>query len=206
MSRNDLVLDDERARAFLEEDVVVEEKLDGASVAIWLGLHDSVRVATRGGAAARDRAGQRGPLRRWASERTASLSTLLHGGWVLYAEWLWFAHGIRYRRLPDWLIGLDLWHDAHGFLPLAERDRRLDAAAIPLPPRLFAGSLGSRPRLEQLAARSAYGDDPAEGVVVRRVAPEGPRCAKCVRAGFRQRSDAEWLRPLCNGRMPVRVS
>lgn len=178
----------ERARWF-DEPVVVEEKLDGANVAVWLEGGES-RVAGRGGVGAMDRAGQLGRLRAWAAERSRELQILLDGGMALYGEWLWLVHSIRYDRLPDWLVILDLWSAETGFLSITDRDSRASNAGFVTPPHLFSGVLGSWSRLEALLGSSAFGDDPVEGLILRRDAT-GERC-KLVAPRFQQSSDSSW--------------
>lgn len=187
-----LVVPAEEVCRWLEQPVVVEEKLDGANVALWLDdPTDEVRVASRGGAGARDRAGQLGRLRAWSAERRQELGQLLEGGGVLYAEWLWLEHGVHYDRLPDLLVALDLWHPDSGFAVLAERDRRCLDADLALPPRLFEGVLTSEKGVRELISRSVYSSDrTAEGLILR--AGDGARC-KLVAAGHVRRSDQEWL-------------
>lgn len=198
-SRDDQVLSSAEAALFFAREVVVEEKLDGASVVLWLDDDGAVRSATRGGAGALDRAGQLGPLRAWTMERSDALRRLLDSGWALYGEWLWLAHGIPYRRLPDWLVALDLWHPSWGFASLEERDARLRAARLIGPPRMDRGILDSQARLDALMERSAYGDEPAEGAIVRLVEAEsGPRMAKVLAPGYARRTDEEWRRPVRN--------
>lgn len=211
-SRDDRVLSASESKSFLEREVVVEEKLDGASVALWLDGEGAVRVSTRGGMSALDRAGQRGPLRAWAMERSDALRALLDSGWVLYGEWLWLAHGVSYVQLPDWLVALDLWDPSLGFASLEERNRRLGAAGLARPPQLAHEILGSRARLDALMVGSAFGDKPAEGVVVRSLDTSGDRLriAKALAPGYARRSDEEWRRPARNilaaGALPPSLS
>ncbi len=187
-----LVLTPDEAQPWLQVPVVVEEKLDGANVALWLEEPaGEVHVASRGGPDARDRAGQLGRLRAWSAERREALGRLLVGGWALYAEWLWLDHGVHYDRLPDLLVALDLWHPESGFAPLAERDRRCREVGIALPPRLFEGELGSPRHVRDLMRQSVYSSrETAEGLILR--AADGARC-KLLAAGHVRRSDEEWL-------------
>lgn len=173
--------------AWLHRPVVVEEKLDGANVTIWLD-GGRVRVASRGGPGAMDRAGQLGPLRAWVSRQYDALRAMLDGGRVLYAEWLWLTHTVRYDRLPDHLVALDIWHAGSGFAEVPERDEQVRAARLAGPPRLFAGVLGSVDALDALIGRSRFGATPMEGVVLRR--DDGPRC-KVVRRGFARAEDEQ---------------
>lgn len=206
VSRDDLRLSGREADRFLASLVIVEEKLDGSSVALWLDAHDQVRVATRGGADAVDRAGQRGPLRAWAAHHATSLRPLLRSRTVLYGEWLWFTHTVRYTRLPQPFVGLDLRSGHDGFASVRERDSILAEAGLLEPPRLFQGVLESWDRLMSLLGESCFGDSPAEGVVVRRCDPPGeePRMAKLVAPTFTRRDDAGWRgRPARNRLLPA---
>lgn len=191
-SRDDLVLDGPSAARLLAEPVIVEEKLDGASVVLWRE-GDQVQAATRGGPDARDRAGQLGPLRAWVAGRADPLHSLLAGGRVLYGEWLWLRHGVSYDALPDFLIGLDLRLEDGTFAPPAGRDRALAQARVHVPPRLFSGVLGGRHRLDELMTRSRLGGDLAEGAVVRlERSGQSPRLAKVVSRTFAARTDDSW--------------
>lgn len=154
--------------------VHVEEKLDGANVSLWLE-EGQIQVATRGGVGAMDRAGQLGRLRAWVAESSDRLTSLLAGGWSTYGEWLWLRHGIAYDRLPDFLVVLDLWHPDAGMASVSERDARLSAAGLLMPPVRHSGVLRDLPALLSLLGPSAYADTRAEGLVVRRLA-DGARC------------------------------
>lgn len=190
-STGDVVIPETDRQAWFRGHVIVEEKLDGANVAVWLGEHDRLQVAGRGGVDGMDRAGQLGRLRAWCAKRLPDLTALLAGELVAYGEWLWLEHSVPYDRLPDLLIFIDLWSPSHGFLPVDERDRRSEAHGFVSPPRLFEGVLGSRERLDALFGRSAFGSADAEGLVLRRSPTQ--RC-KILAPGFRRRSDEEWLR------------
>lgn len=189
-TRNDLILDESAAQHLLSQEVVVEEKLDGANVMLWMD-DGRLEVATRGGPGAQDRAGQLGPLRAWAAARIEPLGHLLAGGRVLYGEWMWLTHSTAYDALPDHLIGFD-HYSSGGFASLVERDAALKRAAVAGPPPIFQGKLRSRERVDELLEQSRFGSGPAEGLIVRPIKPEGPRLAKVVHASFSIRGDSAW--------------
>jgi hypothetical protein len=173
---------------WFEDLVIVEEKLDGANVALWLDENGSPQVAGRAGAGAMDRSGQLGRLRAWAAEHFAELRTLLGDGHAAYGEWLWLTHTVTYDRLPDWLVVLDLWSADTGFRSAADRDERAATAGLPVPPRLFHGALGGWAHLEGLVGPSAFGAASAEGAVLR----QGDERCKFVPESFRRLGDEEW--------------
>jgi hypothetical protein len=194
MTGNDLVLSSEDAERFLHEPVVVEEKLDGANVMLWLAPDEPiVHAAGRSGPGGMDRAGQLGRLQAWATERSDGLGTLLARGTVLYAEWLYLTHTVHYGRLPDLLVGTDLYTPEAGFRSADERDRQLQQVDLATPPRLFEGVLGDATGLETLFGRSAFGDEPAEGLVLRRERRGRLLArAKVLRPGFMRVDDVRW--------------
>jgi hypothetical protein len=165
-SWDDRVLAPAERLKFLSTPAIVEEKLDGANVVMYVdGTH--IVCSGRSGRSGMDRGHQLGRLRAWAGRRDADLRQVLQGGVALYAEWLWVRHSVRYTSLPDYLVCLDVWHPARGFAPTRERDERVARAGIPTPPCLFMGIVGSIRYLEELVVRSAFGDEPAEGAVIR---------------------------------------
>lgn len=193
-TRDDLVLSAPERQAFLKRPLRVEEKLDGASVSLWLDETGWPSAATRGGPGAVDRGRQLGPLRAWVARRADEIQAALGDGRVLYGEWLWVAHGVRYDRLPDWFVGLDLWSPTAGFAPVDERDIRLDEAGVVRPPVLHEGRLADELALDSLFGPSAYGAPAHEGLILRSLSREAalPRIAKVVAPGFRRREDKDW--------------
>ena len=191
-SRDDRVLDAEQAAAMLARPVLVEEKLDGANVVLWLE-GDRVECALRSGVDAQDRGKQLGPLRAWLAERTTALRELLDG-FALYGEWLFTAHGVRYDALPAYLVGLDVWAPDLGFVTPEARNELLMNAGLTAPPTLYRGTLKRVDQVEALLGCSRLGSEPMEGVVVRTLDAGEPRIAKLLRPGFSPASNDEWRR------------
>ncbi len=134
--------------------VVVEEKLDGTNVSIWWE-RSQLRVASRGGPDAMDRGGQLGPLCSRVNAGYGQLQLLLQNGLVLYAEWLWLTHTVRYDQLVDHLVVLDFWHPDEGLVDLRARDRLSRAHELVVPPRLFDGVLGAEAATSSHRSREA---------------------------------------------------
>jgi hypothetical protein len=104
---------------------------------------------------------------------------------VMYGEWLLIRHRVRYDRLTSPFVGLDVIDLVSGqFHPIPERDAVLGRASVPPPPKLFRGQLGSLAAVEALMGPSAFGGEPAEGIMVRALMPDaaGPRIAKLLAA------------------------
>lgn len=191
-TRDDLVLPVSEAAALLAGPVLVEEKVDGANVVLWLA-DGRVEVALRAGPGAMDRAGQLGPLRAWAGEHDVALRRVLdvEGEPALYAEWLLLTHTSVYDRLPSYLVALDLWRPGRGFAPPDERDAACAGTGLATPPPVWTGVPGSVEAVERLLGPSAWGPGPAEGLVVRSLVDPGLR-AKLVGAGVARTGDDHW--------------
>jgi hypothetical protein len=190
---DDRVLGPSEAASLLAAEVVVEEKLDGANVMLWLE-DGRIEAALRSGPGSADRAGQLGPLRAWVGEHSDAIRELLNelDGGSLYAEWLHLTHTIAYNRMPTYLVVLDLAGRDGAFRSAGGRDAAANRHGLATPPQLFQGVLGSLAAVEGLIAPSRFGDEQMEGVVVRRGNGGQPRLAKLLRPGLQRLSDAEW--------------
>jgi RNA ligase len=187
---DDRVLDPRLAEKLLGRRVLVEEKLDGANVSVWLE-GGRIESSLRAGPGAVDRGRQLGPLRAWLGERLHALPELLREH-ALYGEWLYLTHGVPYDLLPSYFVGLDLWSPVDGFLPPLERNRRLVEGGIAVPPELFRGKPETASRLESLMTQSGFGTGPMEGLVIRTLDGSEPRVAKLLRPGYQPATDSAW--------------
>jgi hypothetical protein len=175
-------------------EVIVEEKLDGANVSIWFD-GGMPRVGMRGGADTADRGGLRGRVRAWAAEHAVRLADVLGDSLVLYGEWLLVRHSVAYDALPGPLVGIDVFdREAGVFLDPPGRDAVLHAAGVPVPPRIFAGTVDSLPSITEMVGRSAFGSARAEGLIIRPVhgGPGLPRVLKFVDPAWARRPDEAW--------------
>jgi RNA ligase len=196
-SSDDVTLDSGELATLLASEVVVEEKLDGANVVLWLGDAGRVECALRSGPGSMDRAGQLGPLRAWTAAHDVPVRSVLANGYTaVYAEWLFLAHSVAYDRLPSFLAVIDLWRGENGFASVDDRDGLCADTGLVTPPELWRGVPHDLDAIEPLFGRSAWGSGPAEGLVVRSVdaAADVPRVAKLLAPGFDRLGDDEWRR------------
>lgn len=130
-------------------------------------------------------------------QRADVLRDVLGDHHAVYGEWLLRRHVVPYTSLPGPFVGFDSFNRAAGeFDTVRERDDLLRAAGIPLPPRLFEGRVRSLAHLRSLHERSRFGEEAAEGLIVRsRSAPRAvaklldPRWSDAGSAGWS--SDAQ---------------
>ena len=194
--RVDKVLSPEARDAFFDGEIVVEEKIDGANVGISVGLDGQVRVQNRGTYVGPGAHPQFGPLWEWVAKRTDALVETLGTALVLFGEWCFAVHSVRYDRLPDWLLGFDIYdRAARCFWSTERRDEVLRQLSAHSVPEIARGRLAGDELLHMLDQRSTVGSSLREGLYLRR--EESGRLearAKLVRAEFVQAISAHWTK------------
>lgn len=192
--RGDKILGPSEVGALLAGEVVVEEKVDGANLGLSIDTRGVVRAQNRGTFLQLDALhGQWRPLKRWLAGRAERLADVLEPGLILFGEWCYAVHTIRYTKLPDWFLGFDVYDRASGaFWDVDRRNalaERAGAAVVPQLGRAHFDLDGVR----GLLGPSRLAEGPAEGLYVRREA-EGQLVAraKLVRGEFVQAIDEHW--------------
>ncbi len=192
--RDDKVLDAHDVRELLSGEVLVEEKVDGAILGFSLDEHGEIRAQNRGHYLDLDAPeGQWKPLKRWLSTRRHSFAELLSPELMLFGEWCYAVHSIRYTALPDWFLAFDVYdRDKAEFWSVERRNALAARLEIATVPPLGVGRFDVA-GLCRLLDKSALTEGPAEGLYIRREA-EGRLLsrAKLVRAEFTQAIDEHW--------------
>jgi len=192
--RGDKVLSAKDVRELLAEEVIVEEKVDGANLGISVSEDGEIAVQNRGDYVTRSSAaGQFRPLWGWLSFRTKQLIDTLRDERIIFGEWCYARHSVAYSRLPDWFLMFDVYdRRAQRFWSVERRNdlaNELGIASVPLVAR-------GRFHVADLVAmigKSQFGDDPMEGIVVCRDQGNWQVSrAKLVRAAFVQEIEEHW--------------
>jgi RNA ligase len=167
--RDDKVLSAHEAQDFLRGPAVVEEKVDGANIGIGFDSSGSPIVRNRGTILKTGAHPQFQPLWWWLAEHRADLASALSERLVLFGEWCFAVHSIRYDSLPDWFLAFDVYEmAADRFWSSDRRDalvRSLGLFSVPV----LASGIFDVPKLESLleATQSRYSRAHAEGLYLR---------------------------------------
>lgn len=194
--RGDKILGPDEARAILSRDLVVEEKVDGANLGLSVDGSGVLRAQNRGAYITTDHTPpQFKTLERWLAPKRDDIAAALFPDLVLFGEWCYAVHSVRYTRLPDWFLAFDVYDRVERvFWSAARRDALLAELGIAPVPKLGSGRF-DLPGLVGLLGRSELAEGPAEGLYVR--AEDGQHLlarAKLVRAEFVQAIDEHWSR------------
>jgi ATP-dependent RNA circularization protein (DNA/RNA ligase family) len=193
--RRDKVLSESERDEFLQHDLVVEEKVDGANLGISFDSEGNIRGQNRGAYLHLPGSGQWKKLGDWLAPRTDTLFEHLSGNFMLFGEWCYAQHSVFYDRLPDWFLAFDIYdRESRRFLSSARRDQLIEKMRISKVPSLARGQF-SYPEIEQLLSQSKLTDQPAEGIYLR--IDQGDwleQRAKLVRPAFIQAVEQHWSR------------
>lgn len=196
--REDKVLSDDERALFLDQEITVEEKVDGASLGISIDRDGHIRAQNRGSYIDEGSGGQWDPLWSWLTPKVDRFFDVLGDQYIVFGEWCYAVHSIKYSRLPDWFLGYDIY-DRHRrrFLSVDRRNDMLRELHLHKVPVIASGRFKLK-ELQALLGTSAYSDEAAEGLYLRRdEAGWLSERAKLVRPDFIQTIEEHWSkRPL----------
>lgn len=193
--RGDKVLSESERSAFLQHDLVIEEKIDGANLGISFDSWGNIQAQNRGAYLQLPRAGQWKKLDNWLAQRTDTLFEHLLDQFILFGEWCYAQHSVFYDRLPDWFLAFDIYDKrADRFLSSKRRDllfRKMNLAQVPV----LARGHFTYSELCNLLSLSKFGNQPAEGIYLRFDQADWlVQRAKLVRSTFIQTVEEHWSR------------
>jgi hypothetical protein len=191
--RSDKVLSPDAATQFLNGGVVVEEKIDGTNVGFSV-LNGSVVAQSRGEYIRRPAHPQYSPLWPWLARRQAAMTEALDKDLIVFGEWCYAVHSVRYNALPDWFIGFDVYdRSVRRFWSAARRNELLQRIGLVPVPELSRGHHCVRDLKLLLSGQSSRFGGPIEGLYLRQE-NDGwlDHRAKLVRAEFVRSIGEHW--------------
>jgi ATP-dependent RNA circularization protein (DNA/RNA ligase family) len=193
--RGDKVLSESERDEFLQHDLVVEEKVDGANLGISFDSEGNIRAQNRGAYLHLPGSGQWKKLGDWLTPRTDTLFEHLSDHFILFGEWCYAQHSVFYDRLPDWFLGFDVYDKRFGrFLCSKRRDDLFTEMCVAQVPVLARGHF-AYPEVQKFISTSKLSDQPAEGIYLRLDEDNWlAQRAKLVRPAFIQAVEQHWSR------------
>lgn len=193
--RDDKLLSANEARDVLADEVVVEEKLDGANLGISVGTDGKLRAQNRGQYVARADSGQFKHLSRWMGLHEGALTDALGTNLILFGEWCAARHTLHYDNLPDWFVVFDVYdRSVDRFWSTSRRNVLTCYVGVSVVPTLLDEKTSLK-ALEDLvqSAPSRFRHGPLEGIVIRRESSDWLMMrAKLVNGDFVQEIRKHW--------------
>lgn len=193
--RGDKVLSESERDEFLQHDLVVEEKVDGANLGISFDSEGNIQGQNRGAYLNLPGSGQWRKLGDWLTPRTDTLFEHLSDHFILFGEWCYAQHSVFYDRLPDWFLGFDVYDKRFGrFLSSKRRDALFRKMCVAQVPVLARGHF-AYPEVQKFLLTSKFSNQPAEGIYLRFDQDNWlAQRAKLVRPAFIQAVERHWSR------------
>lgn len=195
VSRLDKVMTDEERQRFLKQDIIVEEKLDGANIGISLDPTGKLRVQNRGSYLIEPYSGQFSRLPSWLAINAESLEKALQKRVILFGEWCAAKHSIEYTSLPDLFLLFDVYDlTEKRFWSVFRRDALATSVGLETVPKVEVEGVSLRvltTLLEQ--KKSKFSNEHLEGFVLRvDCGLWNIERAKLVRQDFTQSIEEHW--------------
>lgn len=200
--RGDKVMSEFERNDFLQHELTVEEKVDGANLGISFDHSGNMRAQNRGAYLHLPSSGQWKKLGEWLALRNDILFDILTDRYIFFGEWCFAQHSVFYDRLPDWCLGFDIYDKQVGrFLSSNRRDDFFKKMKIISVPRIAYGRF-TLANLTKLLSQSMLSSQLAEGIYLRFDSSEWLELrAKLVRPAFTQSMEQHWshsiIKPNC---------
>ena len=193
--RDDKVLSPTDAQALLSNEVVVEEKLDGANLGFSVGSDGALQTQNRGAYLQAPYHGQFARLGSWLALHEAALSGALDEQLIAFGEWCAARHSLDYDQLPDWWLLFDIYdRREQRFWSTQRRNELAQRFGLATVPQQHRGQL-SLVQLKQwvFTDDSCYRHGYMEGLVVRQEDKDWLHTrGKLVRPDFTQAIGEHW--------------
>ena len=182
----------------LNDDIVVEEKLDGANCAVRK-YNGELLLSSRNRYLIDNPDKSFNRFIAWVEAKDWSE---LPEGYVVYMEYM-RKHTLEYTDLPDLCVGLDVFViKENKFLNLDEKHDLLNKLEIIPVPVLFTGKVTSYEELKQYIKKSNYSTIDMEGIVIKNYTTQWDttyrvdrQCAKIVRDEFKEQMKVAMAKP-----------
>ena len=169
-SRDDLIMTDNEVKNFLGVEIYVEEKIDGANLGISIGLDNKIMVQNRSHYVTSKEHAQFKLLDKWIQSKSSELWQVIEPGrHILYGEWVYMRHSIKYDNLPDYFVAFDLYDKIEKkFYSRNRLEELLKNTTITLIPLVYRGIYKKKEELVSLInLTSKFYDGKLEGIYCR---------------------------------------
>ena len=204
VTRDDLLLSEDEIEQYLNSDLTIEEKVDGANLGISINDDYEVLYQNRSHYVTYASATQFKGLEKWESDHMGDLFQILMrdntpNRYILYGEWCYAKHSIKYDNLPDYFLAFDLFDKyLNKFLSRSEFHAYLEGTGISIVPVITTLNCKTADELKTsllnlLDTQSEFADGLIEGVYIRKdTEPYLEHRCKLVRTEFTQGIVGHW--------------
>ncbi|WJV54674.1 RNA ligase family protein [Prodigiosinella aquatilis] len=191
--RKDKAFSSFEVKEFLQNEVVLEEKIDGANLGISFDKDGKLLLQNRGNYLNKPFSGQWIELNNWLDKKLDSIFDVIEDKYILFGEWCYAKHSIFYTKLPDFYIAFDIYDKINNeFLSTKRRNTLLISMGISSAPFIDKGVFTINEIINKIQ-KSNYSSNTSEGIYIRLENEDTLiRRAKLVRPDFTQNIEEHW--------------
>lgn len=168
MTRDDLLYDPKDLSEFLKMDLIVEEKIDGANLGLFL-IDNKIMAQNRSHFVNSAYHEQFKSLDRWIESHSIELYNIFsQGNFILFGEWVYMKHSINYTKLPDYFVLYDIYNkNTNEFLERKVTEKIIKESRIHMVPIIYEGKSTLDELKKLVNTKSLFYDGLVEGIYVR---------------------------------------
>jgi len=167
--RDDLQLSEWETKELFENELIVQEKVDGANLGLFMKdgeIHAINRNTQIDYSIPRN--DQFKKLKEWINNNYVDLSSILEDKKMIFGEWLFAEHSVEYDNLPSYFLCFDIFDLSESkFVSQTNLETILDQTKISYNPVLYKGKIDSISDLDDLMVQSQFGPGKMEGLYLR---------------------------------------
>jgi len=204
VTRDDLLLSDDEIEEYLNCELTLEEKVDGANLGISIDRDYNIIFQNRSHYVTYTTSTQFKGLKIWQDTYGGDLFSILKPNrHILYGEWCYAKHSIHYTRLPGYFLAFDIFDKFENrFLSRKKFNEVMSKTSIPIVPIVDKTEFKTKTELKDrlmkyLDTKSMFMDGFVEGIYIRKDCTGemedwlDKRC-KLVRPDFTQGIETHW--------------
>lgn len=167
--RDDLMWSGKELDDFMKQTLVIEEKIDGANLGIFIDEDGKIIVQNRSHYISPSYHEQFASIDKWKYQHMDDILQVLgNNPWIIYGEWVVARHSIHYTKLPDKFILFDIYDRSTGkFFSRSKVEELINGTSFHQIRKIAEGKF-TLTQLKNFAySPSIYYDGPVEGICAR---------------------------------------
>lgn len=169
MTRDDLLYDQKELKEFFKYNLIIEEKIDGANLGLFIGEDNKIMAQNRSHFVNSAYHEQFKCLDKWIESHAIELHNIFEQGmFILFGEWVYMKHSINYTKLPDYFLLYDIYdRNKNVFLSRNKIKELIKDSSLHMVPTIYEGMATLDDLKKMIETKSKFYDGQIEGIYVR---------------------------------------
>lgn len=167
--RDDLIWLGKELDDFMKQTLIIEEKIDGANLGIFIDEDGKIIVQNRSHYISPSYHKQFADIDKWKYQHTDDILQVIGTNpWIIYGEWVVARHSIHYTKLPDKFILFDIYdRSTDKFFSRTKVEELIHGTSFKQIRKIAEGKFTLAQLKKLVYSPSIYYDGPIEGIYAR---------------------------------------